>query len=110
MFKVSLADVDRLLAFPVDGAAKEPCCQQKCSPSSALLTPTIVAVLLQMGASDGRPLGQAEIEVSRIVFGRERKGSVVTKVQPFKGVFQDEAAVDKVCRETKTETEGEGDS
>lgn len=54
--------------------------------------------MLQMGAGDGKPLRQTEIEVSKIVFGRERKGSVVAKVQPFKGFFQDEAAVDKVCR------------
>lgn len=71
MFKVSFSDLDRLLSFPVE-------------------------LFLQMAVEPPRSLDPSEAEVAKVVFGRERKGFSSAKVQPFKGFFPDEAAMQKV--------------
>lgn len=71
MFKVSFSDLDRILAFPL-------------------------VLFLQMAADPSRPLDPSEVEVAKVVFGRDRNGSVSEKVEPFKGCRPDTVEIEKV--------------
>jgi hypothetical protein len=67
MFKVSFADLDRLLGLPL-------------------------RVLLQMGQEPPRSLSAAQIERARIVFGLEKKGMVYMSHPTFRTLAPDAAA------------------